>query len=130
MYSLEKFEKSDWSLAAVKNKIIIFQSKSSGLKPLIKLIKKFSSRSAKLVVYDKIIGQAAALLLAYLKVSQVYTPLISQAGVLVLKKHHIEFEAKKRVKHIMDFASQELCHWEKLAKNKTPKKFWLLVKSL
>lgn len=130
MYNLPRFIKSKWNLIVYKNQKIIFYSKTRGLKPLIIFIKKFDSKYKNLVVYDKIIGRAAALLLAYIKASKVYTPIISHGAVSVLKKHKISFVTQKRVKYIMNFASKELCQWEKLAKNKTTTKFWPLVKTL
>lgn len=130
MYKLQKFTKSHWHLIVVRNNKIIFHSKARGIKPLIVLIKKFDRKYENLVVYDKIVGRAAALLLTHIKAYQVYTPIISQSAVSVFKKHKISFVARKKVKYIMDFASKELCQWEKLAKNKTPKKFWSLVKTL
>lgn len=130
MYNLQKFKKSDWDLIVYKNKKIIFRSKDSGIKPLIKYVKKFDRKYKNLVVYDKIVGRAAALLLAYTNSSKVYTPIISHSGILVLKKYKIDFEAKKKVKYIMNYGSKDICKWEKLAKNKTPAVFWKLVKNL
>lgn len=130
MYNLEKFTKSHWHLVVVSCQKRIFQSKARGPNPLIIYIKKFARKFVHLVVYDKIVGRAAALLLVNLKPKKVYTPIISQGGVFVLKKYKIPFEAKNRVKYITDIASKELCQWEKLAKNKTPAAFWKLVKNL
>lgn len=129
MHDLNYFSKSAWNLIIYDNKTIIFQSKARGLKPLIIFIKKSDRKYKNLVVYDKIIGRAAALLLAYIKTSKVYTPIISHVGILVLKKYKISFEAEKRVKYIMGKASKAMCQWEILAKNQTPKKFWQLVKN-
>jgi len=130
MYNLETFEKSRWHLVIAKNQKIIFKSRARGLKPLIIFINKFGRRYTDLIIFDKIVGRAAALLQAYLKTSMVYTPMISHGAVSVLKKYKISFVASKRVKHIIDLASKELCQWEKLAKNKTLKKFWQLVKNM
>jgi len=130
MYNPPQFVKSHWNLIVYKDQKIIFKSKARGLKPLIIFIKKFDRKYKKLVVYDKIVGQAAALLLAYIKASNVYTPIISHGAASLFTKHKIGFMAQKRVKYIMDFASKELCQWEKLAKNKTPAQFWKLVKTL
>lgn len=129
MHDLKNFSKSAWNLIIYDNKTIIFQSKARGLKPLIIFIKKFNRKFNYLLVFDKIVGRAAALLLVYIKTSQVYTPIISKNGALVLKKYKISFEAEKRVKYIMGKASKAMCQWEILAKNQTPKKFWQLVKN-
>lgn len=130
MYNLQKFIKSQWDLLVYKNKKIIFHSKDSGLKPLIKYIRKFDRKYKNIIVFDKIVGRAAALLLAYINSSKVYTQIISHSGILVLKKYKIDFETKKQVKYIMNYGSKDMCKWEKLAKNKTPAAFWKLVKNL
>ena len=80
------------------------------------------------VVYDKVVGRAAALLLAYGKVKKVLTPLISRGGLLVLKRGGIKVEYKKMVKNILNSAGDDLCPMEKLSQGKNSVEFAKIMK--
>jgi len=68
------------------------------------------------IAFDRIIGQAAAILLAYAKVKEVWTPIISQDARKYLKKNKIKVEFKKEVKNIMNQKGDDLCPMEKLSR--------------
>ena len=79
MYSFEQFKKSNWSLIIIVGDKIIFRSKAKAIKPLIKFIKT-NSDYIDIIIYDKYIGRAAALLMTMIKPSKVFTPVISRFG--------------------------------------------------
>lgn len=126
----QQFIQSKWSLLIYDGDKAIFCSQASGLKPIVSYLKKFRKKYKKVVIYDKIVGRAAALLFVLLKPSKVYTPLASQGGVFVLRKYRISYKADQQVKYLMGLASQQMCQWEKLAQKRTPQTFWNLVKKL
>ena len=130
LLSLKEFSQGKWSFIVYHHDKVIFRSQASDLKPVIAYKKRFGKKHKKLIVYDKIVGRATALLLVLLKPAKVLTPLASQGGVFVLKKYKIKFDALKTAKYLMGVASGQMCQWEKLAQKKTPLSFWNLVKKL
>lgn len=115
-YSLDYFSEKNWSFVLIKNGKILYKSKADRLRPLILCIKKHKKEMRGAVVFDKIVGRAAALLLAYAKVKEVWTPTISQDAMKYLKKSKIKIEFKKEVKNIMNQKGDDLCPMEKLSR--------------
>jgi len=130
MYTLSQFVKSGWSLVIYKQKRVFFRSQASDLKPLINYIKNKGLPKEELVIFDKYVGRAAALLIILIKPMKLYTPVISQGGFVVLKNKKISFEYMKKVKYLMNIASNAMCQWEKLAQNKSARTFLNLVKKM
>jgi hypothetical protein len=128
MLTLAEFKRNKWSFIVYKNDKIIFRSKASDLKPIITFFKTTKFKKSHVIVFDKIIGRAAALLLSLIKPKEIRTLIISQSGKAVLHRMKIQFIAIKKVRYVMKFGSKKLCLWEKLAKNQTPLQFWNLVK--
>jgi hypothetical protein len=127
-YSLKQFKKDGFSLAVFKCDRLIFHSREKNLRPLVKFITKFGWRQDNLVMYDKYIGRAAALLFVGLEPQHIYSPIISKAAIPILKKNNVEYSAKKIVPHLMGVASQGTCVWEKMSVGHTTASFWRLVK--
>ena len=95
---------------------MIFRSKAERLKPLIFCIKKHKKEMRGAIAFDKIVGRAAAMLLAHAKVKKVWTPIISQDAKKYFKKNRIKIEFKKEVKNIMNQKGDDLCPMEKLSR--------------
>lgn len=128
MYTLKQFAKSKWSLAVYKCQKVFFRSQASGIKPLIFYIKKHGTNEKNLVIYDKNVGRAAALLMVLIKPEKIYTPVISEKGLKALNGNKIDYYAAKKVKYLKGIASEGICKWEKLATGKTPLTFWGIVR--
>jgi len=106
---------------------LVFHSREHNVRPVIKLIDRKLENP--LVIYDKYIGRAAALLFSLVRPKRIYTPIISVLGTQTLNQYHIPYTAKKRVSHLMNIASTGTCRWEKLSVGKKPYEFLKLVKS-
>jgi len=126
MYSLNRFQKSSYSLVVYQNNKRIFTSQASALKPLLFFFRKNLSNN-NLIIYDKIIGRAAALLLVLANPQKIYTPILSYSAEKVLQQHKIAVEFKKQVQFISDYTKEKMCGWEKLAKDKTPQQFYKIL---
>jgi len=88
----------------------IFFSDGKWLYPLFELeqfLKKNNYDPARLVVQDKIIGRAAALILVYLGVRFIKAELMSKLGQDILIKHHVQFEYSNLVGRI-DCRTEEI----------------------
>jgi len=122
-YNLDYFEKTNWTFVLIKNGKIIYRSKKERLLPLLFCLKNNPGRLKNAVVFDKIVGRAAALLMIYGKIKSVMTPTISRSAVKELEKHKIKVEYKTITGKIMNKAGDDLCPMEKLSKNKKPGEF-------
>ena len=109
--------------------ITIFSSNATAIKPLIEFLQSNppSDEDTSLMIYDRYIGRAAALLRARVKPKKVFTPVISEGGEETLNKYEIPFEAARRVKYLMGVASDNMCKWEKMTIGKTPDEFWSIL---
>ncbi len=116
IYNLDHFTEKNWSFVLIKNGKIIFKSKAERLKPIILSIEKHKEQMQGAIVFDRIIGRAAAILLVHAKVKEVWTPVISQDARKYLKKSKIKIEFKKEVKNIMNRKGNDLCPMEKLSR--------------
>jgi len=119
-YNLGYFLQKNWSFVLIKKDKIIFKSKLKGLDPLVFCIKKYKKEMRGAVIFDKIVGRAAACLLAYTKVKEVWTPTISRDARRILAKTKIKVVYKREVKSIMDRKGSDLCPMEKLSRKMKP----------
>ena len=128
MYSYDKFIISRWSLVIMAEGRIVFRSRASAIKPLIRFLKSDQIEEDALTIYDKYVGRAAALLMVRVKPLEVRTPVISEGGREVFEKFGISYIAQRQVKYLMGVASDEMCRWEKMTVGKTPDEFWDVLK--
>jgi len=136
---LKDFAKGKWDLQILKDGEVIYQSKESGIKPVIDFIKKFGTSLKDLMIYDKIVGQAVALLFVLLKVkssrcrqdsssfAKVYGVVGSKKAEEVLKKYQIPHLFLQTVPYITNRDKTGPCPFEKMAEGKSPEEFWKLV---
>ena len=108
------------SLLVYKDGNITFQDEH-GIQPLLIQIKKKGLKNA--IVIDKIVGKAAALLMAYGKVKQVHTNIIAKDAIKVFEKYNIEYSYVELVDYIQNNKKDGLCPMEQKVLNiNSPKK--------
>ncbi|MBC8182069.1 DUF1893 domain-containing protein [candidate division KSB1 bacterium] len=94
-------------------KNLIFHSDGKWLHPLLELDKFLSNKEydqSKLLVKDKIVGRAAALILVCLGIQNVKAGILSKPGMDVLKKYRVNYKYKEIVDRIQ-------CRTEEMLKN-------------
>ena len=91
-----------------------YTSKLSGVFPLLDIIKNAPEVLSGACVADKIVGKAAAVLLVYAGVKEVYAKTVSSYAILVLKKAGINLVYEKKVPFIKNRAGTDICPMEKL----------------
>lgn len=79
------------------------------------------------LVFDKIIGRAAALLLIYARVAEIMTPAITRQALMILRKNKIKVNCGKIIVKVLDKKGRDLCPMEKLSKGKRVKEFYKLM---
>ena len=117
MMDLEKAKRvlrdKNQSLVIVKDGRTIFHSDSSGIDSLLQAIEKLGEQLFGASVADKVVGKAAALLLAYSRVARVYAATLSRRGLSTLKKNGIPVEYDLLVPEILDKERRNICPFEK-----------------
>ncbi len=63
---------------------------------------------------DKIVGKAVAMVAVYAGISEVYTPLGSEAAAQTLREHHVRFDADRLVPLIRNQRGDGPCPMEQL----------------
>ena len=125
---LGQFITSGDTLWVYKGTELIFQSRKERLIPLLDYIDAFVPRINGVTIFDRIVGNAAALLLKKALCLKVYSPVASQAAVHSLEKFGISYHFSKIVPCIWE--GDNLCPMEKLSGGKTPDEFYQVVKDL
>lgn len=102
------------TIVIYKSDASIVVSKDRGVVPLMNLLKEDKTQLEDSIVVDKVIGKAAALLMAYAGVKEVYTPIISSPALKVFKNHNIVIHYDKEVERIVNRKGDGLCPMETL----------------
>lgn len=104
--------------------IVIYKSDASlivsderGVTPLMKILSDDKTQLKDAIVADKVIGKAAALLMIYGSVKEVYTPTISAPAIEVFLNHNITLHYDKVVDRIINRKGDGLCPMESLCIN-------------
>ena len=129
-FSFEKFLKSSDSLHVYEANKIIFTSSKSRLLPLLEYIGRFSSYQKQVIIFDKIMGNGAALLSVLANCQKVYSPLGSQLAISTLDKYHINYQITNIVPYIQKNPEGEMCPMEKLSLHKEPEEFYTAIKEI
>ncbi|MEE8576577.1 MAG: DUF1893 domain-containing protein [candidate division Zixibacteria bacterium] len=112
--TLRDFLNSKFSLVAVRDGSVVFQSEEHDLVPLLALIGD-ETMVGNLTIFDRFVGRAAGLLFTLIRPTEIKTGMISQAGFDLLNQSGIRFEAVETVDYLMGAASEGMCRWEKLS---------------
>jgi hypothetical protein len=109
---------NNYSFVLINQGKTTYQSKSRGLTPLIFCFKNYQQEMRGVAVFDKVVGRAAALILAETGIKKVLTPLICEEAIKILRAKKIKVEYTKKVKNILNRAGDDLCPMEKLSAGK------------
>jgi len=123
----DEFATSRNTLRVYKGSKLIFSSDKDRLLPLIEYLEKFASSHRKVVIFDRILGRAAALLCAKANCREVYSPLGSQLAIGVLGKLGIKYHLSRIVPCIQT-PEDKMCPMELLSVGKEPDEFYNLIK--
>jgi len=122
-----EFTNSGDSLWVFEDSRRVFTSAEKMLLPLLRYIKGQSPQHGNVVIFDKIIGNAAALLLVIAGCSEAYTPLASRLALDTLDQYKIKCRAGKIVPLIQRAGTNDSCPMEKLSAGKNPQELYKLL---
>lgn len=106
--------KENHTLVIYKNNASVITSNDRGVNSLIKLIEEDKSQLSGSLIADKVIGKAAALLMIYAGVKEIYAPIISKPALQTLLKHNVKVYYDKEVERIINRKGDGLCPMETL----------------
>ncbi|MFH0942480.1 MAG: DUF1893 domain-containing protein [Chloroflexota bacterium] len=115
------------SLRVYRGRELIFSSTGSRLVPLMAYLDRFADQASP-VIFDKIVGNAAALLLVKAGCKELFSPFASQLAVATLEKYGVKYHLGEVVAAILQAGGQDLCPMEKLSLGKEPDTFYRLMK--
>ena len=115
---------SEDSLRVYAGDRLIFKSSRDGLQPLLEYIDVFIPYPGKIRIFDKIMGNAAALLSVKAGCQEVYSPLGSELAIRTLVNYHIKYHLTKVVPYIQKPNQQGMCPMEELSISKSPQEFY------
>jgi hypothetical protein len=107
---------------------LLFVSDKGRLLPMMEFIEEYGPSDEPVTIFDKIMGNAAALLAVKVNTQAVYSPLGSELAIETLESHGIAYHLNKIVPHIMRPDGKDICPMEKLSMDKTPDVFYREMK--
>jgi hypothetical protein len=118
------------TLQVYKDSQLLFSSPKDRLLPLLEYIEKLAPYHRQVVVFDKIMGNAAALLSVEASCQEVYSPLGSQFAVKTLENYGIKHHITEIVPYIQQPNGEDMCPMEKLSLDKGPEEFYEVIRSM
>ena len=109
---------------------LLFSSNKDGLLPLLEYLHSFAIHPRLVVVFDKIMGNAAALLSVKANCQEVYSPLGSQLAARTLDKYGVKYHLSKIMPYIQKPDGEDMCPMEKLSIDKEPEEFYEAIKNI
>ena len=126
----DEFLLSENTLRVYSEDKLIFSSDRDRLLPLLEYLDAFSPLPEQVVVFDKIVGNAAALLLVIAGCREIYSPLGSRLAIKSLEKYGIKYKFGETVDYIQQANRVDMCPMEQLSLDKTPEEFHRVMKDL
>jgi hypothetical protein len=123
------FLASDDTLRIYEDEVLVYSSKKERLLPLMEYIAENRAGGRPVVVYDKIMGNAAALLTVMAGGREVFSPLGSGLAVRTLDTHGVRHHLSRTVPYILRDDGQDLCPMEQLSIGKGPEDFYRVIKA-
>ena len=122
--SFDEFMVSGDTLRVYQDDTLLFASRKDRLLPLLEYIETFAPHHQQVVAFDKIMGNAAALLSVNAGCKEVYSPLGSQFAIETFGKYGIKYHFSQIAPYIKKTDGQDMCPMEKLSLDKGPEDFY------
>ena len=103
---------------------LLFSSEKDRLFPMMEYLEEYGPSEEPVTIFDKIMGNAAALLAVKIKCRAVYSPLGSELAIETLENNGIAYHLNKVVPYIIRPDGKDMCPMEKLSMDKTPDEFY------
>jgi hypothetical protein len=124
----QEFLAGDDTLHVYRGGVLVFKSQKDRLLPLLEYLES-SAGLRGVVVMDKVMGNAAALLSIKAGCEEVYSPLGSDYGIDTLERYGIKYHIMETVPFITRADGVNMCPMEELSLGKNPEEFYQAMKS-
>lgn len=112
-----------YSLALIKDGKVLYSSTKSGLRPLVECVIKHKGKFNNCILYDKIMGLAAARIVVYCGfISSVVSKTASKSAKELLEKNNINLKTENIVENILNNDKSGICPGELKAQQITDNK--------
>lgn len=108
-------ESEDLTFIAIKDGQIVYKSKEKGIKPIYNVAKEVKDLANGISIADRVVGKGAAILYAYVGVSEAFTELISEGAKKVLDDNNIVYTYNSSCEYIKNRDKTDYCPVEKIA---------------
>ena len=125
---LQKFLKTEDTVHIYLAGKLHFRSTQTGIKPLLTYIQEFSPCPEGAVAFDRVVGNAAALLFKKASCAEVYSPIGSQLAAKTLEGFGISYSFLKTIPYIVNRQGDDLCPFEKASLGKSPDEFYEIAR--
>ena len=113
-----------------KNGTLLFSSRKERLLALLEYIEGFTPGQDGVIILDRVMGNAAALLSIRAGCREVYSPLGSQLAVVTFNKYGVTCHLDQVVPYICQANREDMCPMEKLSINQDPEGFYGIMKNM
>lgn len=125
---LREFQEGPWSIVIFKNDRQIFRSNMGGLQPLLEALSQHRGELDRATIYDKVVGRAAAFIIASSGIRKVVTPIISASAPNILRQGGKQVRYSEKVDRILDADRRDLEAFERLSLDaNSPEQFLKLL---
>lgn len=113
---IEKIRNGFSTFIVICNNEVIIDENNFGV---ISLLKHFEvlKNCQNLVIYDKLIGKGASMIMAILSVESIYSKTITTTALSILNESSINISFENEVEKILNRDKSDLCPIEKIAKD-------------
>jgi len=122
-----EFLKSGNSLWVYKDGRHLFTSSKSGILPLLEYIETLAPHHRQITIFDKVVGNAAALLSVKAAVEEINSPLGSELAAKTLSDYDIKYHFSETAPYIKNRSQDDMCPMEKLSIDRSPEEFFELA---
>lgn len=105
-----------------------FRSTEKGVRPLLTYIQESAPCPEGAIVFDRVVGNAAALLLKQASCSRVYSAIGSKFAAQTLADFGISHYFLKTTPHILNRSGNDICPFEKASIGKSAEEFYRYVR--
>jgi len=106
----------------------LFTSNKGGILPLLEYIETLGLDHKQIIVFDRVVGNAAALLLVKAAADKVHSPLGSKLAVKTLSSYGIKCDFTETVQYIQNRNRDDMYPMERLSLDKGPEEFFDLIR--
>jgi hypothetical protein len=109
--------KTDYSIIVIKNECILIKKRGEGIFPILETIGELKNCINDVIIGDRILGKASALLCKYANVKGVYSPQATKTAIAVLIMAGIPSQIDELIPYIKNRDGNGFCPFEELLKN-------------